>query len=328
MSQSTTVLVELADGPGAVERPLTTDGSGPALPPLPARTGWRRWAWIVPTVPTVALVAYQQLAPSQGWPLPAAVLGVLTVLLLLVAVLALARYLDDREAQRETRARDALLTAAERTTGSVLVDVTAEADQVPSGSSRELPDGATLVSGRLTFSVDHVPVRAPFTVPVPAGTEGPRSGDPVAVWYPRGTQGRPAVVLVRYQRAWADDLLAAMHPERTGGGTSAPEAATADPSPAGEATPSSAPTNQDLLDALGRAGAEHPRLDTELVAPTGAWRSVRVELSLPGSTRSVLVFEDDDELVYIGPDGGGAQSLELTAPSAVLDLAERLLRQD
>ncbi|KRC35392.1 hypothetical protein [Oerskovia sp. Root22] len=213
MSQSTTVLVELADGPGAVERPLTADGSGPALPPLPARTGWRRWAWIVPTVPTVALVAYQQLAPSQGWPLPAAVLGVLTVLLLLVAVLALARYLDDRDAQRETRARDALLTAAERTTGSVLVDVTTG---VPSGSARELPDGAAHVSGRLTFSVDHVPVRAPFTVPVPAGTDGPRSGDPVAVWYPRGTEGRPRVVLVRYQRAWADDLLAAMHPERTG----------------------------------------------------------------------------------------------------------------
>ncbi|WP_246857646.1 hypothetical protein [Oerskovia sp. KBS0722] len=326
MSQTTTVLVELADDPGAVERPLAADDPGSALPPLPARTGWRRWAWVVPTVPAVVLVAYRQLAPSQGWPLPAAVLGVLAVLLLLVAVLALARYLDDRDAQRESRARDALLADAERTTGSVLVDSTAVSGEA--AALRVLPDGAARVSGRLTFSVDHLPVRSPFTVTVPAGTDGPRSGDPVAVWYPRSTDGRPRVVLVRYQRAWADDLLGAMHPERTGGGTSAPEAATADPSPAGEATPPSAPTNQDFLDALGRSGAEHPRLDTEQVPPTGAWRSVRVDLSLPGSTRSVLVFEDDHELVYIGPDGGAPQPLDPTDPSAALDLAERLLRGD
>lgn len=215
MSQTTTVLLELADDPADVESSLTPD----TLPPLAPRTGWRRWAWIVPTVPTVVLVAYQQLAPSQGWPLPAAVLGVLTVLLLLVAVLALARYLDDRDAQRETRARDALASAAERTTGSVLVD---EVDPTGPGV---LPDGATPLSGRLTFSVDHFPVRAPFTVTVPAGTAGPRSGDPVAVWYPQGTDGRPRVVLVRYQRDWADDLLAALHPERTVGGAGTAEAA-------------------------------------------------------------------------------------------------------
>jgi len=133
---------------------------------------------------------------------------------------------------------------------------------------------------------------------------------------------------VRYQRAWADDLLAAMHPERAGGGTRVSEAVTADAPSDDEPTSSSASANQDFLMALGRAGAEHPRLVTEQIAPTGAWRSVRVELSLPGSTRSVLVFEDADDVVYIGPDGGGAQSLDLTAPSDVLDLAERLLRQD
>ncbi|MEK8228428.1 hypothetical protein NKG05_23945 [Oerskovia sp. M15] len=142
-----------------------------------------------------------------GWPLPAAVLGILSVLLLLVAVLALARYLDDRDAQSESRARDSLLAAAQRTTGSVLVTPPAPTSADPS------PDGATRLSGRLTFAVDHYPVRVPFTVAVPAGTDGPRSGDPVAVWYPEGQEGRPRVVLVRYQRAWADELLTALHPE-------------------------------------------------------------------------------------------------------------------
>jgi hypothetical protein len=329
MSQTTTVLVELADDPGAVERPLAADGPGSALPPLPARTGWRRWAWTLPTVPAVVLVAYRQLAPSQGWPLPAAVLGVLAVLLLLVAVLALARYLDDRDAQRESRARDALLAAAERTTGSVLVDSTAGSGE--SAALRVLPDGAARVSGRLTFSVDHLPVRTSFTVPVPAGTDGPRSGDPVAVWYPRGTDGRPRVVLVRYQRTWADDLLGAMHPSPAGGGAGPSVATATDASPDDAPTPSAESAdsaNQDFLVALGREGAEHPHLDVEQVAPTGAWRSIRVDVSLPGSTRSVLVYEDDHELVYIGPDGGAPQPLDPTDPPAALDLAERLLRGD
>ncbi|TGJ97454.1 hypothetical protein DLJ96_05700, partial [Actinotalea fermentans ATCC 43279 = JCM 9966 = DSM 3133] len=168
------------------------------------------------------------------------------------------------------------------------------------------------------------------------GTHGPRSGDPVAVWYPRATDGRPRVVLVRYQRAWADDLLGAMPPSPAGDGADPSVAPTTGASPddaptlsaESAASATAAATNQDFLVALGRAGAEHPHLDVEQVPPTGAWRSVRVELSLPGSTRSVLVFEDNDELVYIGPDGGGAQSLDPTAPSAVLDLAERLLRTD
>ena len=323
MSQSTTVLVELADDPGAVERPLAADGTGLVLPPLPARTGWRRWAWTVPTVPAVVLVTYRQLAPSQGWPLPAAVLGVLAVLLLLVAVLALARYLDDRDAQRESRARDALLADAELTTGSVLVDSTAGSGEA--AALRVLPDGAARVSGRLTFSVDHLPVRTSFTVPVPAGTDGPRSGDPVAVWYPRGTDGRPRVVLVRYQRAWADDLLGAMHPEHAAGAAPSGAPATA-ASPDGAQPPAAESAHQDFLVALGREGAEHPHLDVEQVPPTGAWRTVRVDVSLPGSTRSVLVYEDDDELVYIGPDGGAPQPLDPTDPSAALDLAERLLR--
>ncbi|MFF3063001.1 hypothetical protein ACFVQ3_00445 [Oerskovia sp. NPDC057915] len=325
MSPSTTVLVELADDAGAVERPLAADGAASALPPLPARTGWRRWAWVVPTVPAVALVAYRQLAPSQGWPLPAAVLGVLAVLLLLVAVLALARYLDDRDAQRESRARDALLADAERTTGSVLVD---SADQVPSGSARRRPDGATPVSGRLTFSVDHLPVRTPFTVSVPAGTDGPRSGDPVAVWYPRGAEERPRVVLVRYQRAWADDLLLALHPDRTDGGAGAQEVPTRAADGPSTPTAAAAPTNQDVLTALGRAGAEHPRLVVEVVAPTDAWRTLRVDLSLPGGVRSVLVFEDGDQLVCLGPDGGRPVALGPAGPTDVLDLAEELLRED
>lgn len=327
MSQTTTVLVELADDPGAVERPLA-DGPGSSVPPLPVRTGWRRWAWVVPTVPAVALVAYRQLAPSQGWPLPAAVLGVLAVLLLLVAVLALARYLDDRDALRESRARDALLADAERTTGSLLVDGAAGSDGAGQDSAPApgvLPDGATHLGGRLTFSVDHLPVRAPFTVTVPAGTAGPRSGDPVAVWYPRGTDGRPRVVLVRYQRAWADDLLAAMHPGRADDRAPTTEGPTSADHGTDEPV---AASNQDVLAAVGRAGAEHPRLAVEVVAPTDAWRTLRVDLSLPGSVRSVLVFEDAEELVCIGPDGGRPVPLDTLDPAEVLDLAERLLRAD
>ena len=316
MSQPTTVLLELADDPGGVERPLTPD----ALPPLAPRTGWRRWAWVVPTVPSVVLIAYQQLAPSRGWPLPAAVLGVLTVLLLLVAVLALARYLDDRDALRESRARDALLAAAERATGSLLVDSPAG-----SGEATARADGAARLSGRLTFAVDHFPVRAPFTVTVPAGTAGPRSGDPVALWFPRGTQGRPRVVLARYQRAWADDLLAAMAPGRSDGARATP----AGPGTGDDGTDERvAASNQDVLAAIGRAGAEHPRLAVEVVTPTDAWRTLRVDLRLPGSVRSVLVFEDAGELVCIGPDGGRPVPLGTLDPAEVLDLAERLLRAD
>jgi hypothetical protein len=312
MSQTTTVLVELATDPADVERPLTAD----ALPPLPARTGWRRWAWVVPTVPTAALVAYQQLAPSRDWPLPAAVLGALMILLLLVAVLALARYLDDRDAQRETRARDALLTDAERTTGSVLVDALGDAPT---------PDGAARVSGRVTFSVDHLPVRAPFTMTVPAGARGPRSGDPVAVWLPAGTDGRPRVALARYQRDWADDLLAAMSPlPADGQPRPVAGAASAEPRAADEAK--ALVDHQEFLLDLGRAGAEHPRLVAEVVAPTDAWRTVRVDLSLPGSVRSVLVYEDDDEVTLVGPDGGHPVPLDTLDPARALDLAERILR--
>ncbi|MHA7134016.1 hypothetical protein [Oerskovia turbata] len=312
MSQTTTVLVELAADAADVERPVTAE----TLPPLPPRTGWRRWAWIVPTVPTAVLVAYQQLAPSRGWPLPAAVLGALMILLLLVAVLALARYLDDRDAQRETRARGALLTDAERTTGSVLVDA-------PGDTTGSTPDDAARVSGRVTFSADHLPVRAPFTTTVPTGARGPRSGDPVAVWLPAGTDGRPRVALVRYQRDWADDLLAAMSPQPA---DDQPRSAT-DAAPSGAAEEAEPPVDhQEFLLDLGRAGAEHPRLAAEVVAPTDAWRTVRVDLSLPGSVRSVLVYEDDDEVTLVGPDGGRPVPLGTLDPAHVLDLAERILR--
>jgi hypothetical protein len=50
----------------------------------------------------------------------------------------------------------------------------------------------------------------PARVVVPDGVAGPRPGDPVAVWHAADDTDATGVVLVRYHRAWADDLGAAL----------------------------------------------------------------------------------------------------------------------
>jgi hypothetical protein len=182
------VLVELPATPDDVEAAPTT------LPePAPVAL-WRRWAWAVAFVPTVVLVVYQRLAADRDWPVPRYLVLAATLGLLLTAVLALVRYLDDRGAAALERGRRAVLDAPVQATGTF----------VPAARS----DDGTLT----VVPASGVPVARPVRVVVPAGTAGPRPGDPLAVWHAADDDAATGVLLVRYHRAWADDLLAALRP--------------------------------------------------------------------------------------------------------------------
>ncbi len=109
------VLVEPAPSADAVEADPT------ALPPVAPVAVWRRWAWAVAFVPTVALLVYQRAGAARGWLVPEALVVVATLGLLLTALLALVRYQDDRAAARLARGRDALLAAPVRATGTLTV---------------------------------------------------------------------------------------------------------------------------------------------------------------------------------------------------------------
>lgn len=190
------VLVEQAPTADAVEADPT------ALPPVAPVAAWRRWAWAVAFVPTVALLVYQRAGASRGWPVPEALVVVATLGLLLTAVLALVRYQDDRAAARLARGRDALLADPVRATGTLTVPAPATDDPQP---------GAHDVRGTLVVTTGSgVATARPARVVVPAGTAGPRPGDPVAVWHAADDEDASGVLLVRYQRDWADDLLAAL----------------------------------------------------------------------------------------------------------------------
>jgi len=190
------VLVEPAPSADAVEADPT------ALPPLAPVAAWRRWAWAVAFVPTVALLAYQRAGAARGWPVPEALVVVATLGLLLTALLALVRYQDDRAAARLARGRDALLADPVRATGTLTVP--APAADAPQSGAQDVR--GTLV---VTTSSGVATARAVHVV-VPAGAAGPRPGDPVAVWHAADDEDASGVLLVRYHREWADDLLAAL----------------------------------------------------------------------------------------------------------------------
>ncbi|WP_194522322.1 hypothetical protein [Cellulosimicrobium sp. JZ28] len=197
------VLVEQAPTADAVEADPT------ALPPVAPVAAWRRWAWAVAFVPTVALLVYQRAGASRGWPVPEALVVVATLGLLLTAVLALVRYQDDRAAARLARGRDALLAAPVRATGTLTV---------PAPATDAPQPGAHGARGTLVVTTGSgVATARPVRVVVPAGTAAPRPGDPVAVWHAADDEDATGVLLVRYQRDWADDLLAALR----GGGPAA-----------------------------------------------------------------------------------------------------------
>ncbi|MFI2702858.1 hypothetical protein [Cellulosimicrobium composti] len=190
------VLVELPASADAVEADPTT------LPGVAPAAAWRRWGWAVAFVPTVALLVYQRLATGRGWSVPDAVVVVGTIGLLVTALLALVRYLDDRVAAGLARSRDALLAAPVRTTGTLSL---AAPDDAPG-------DGADAheVHGNLVVSTPSGTTTRPLRVAVPSGVARPRPGDPVAVWHAAEDDDASGVVLVRYHRDWADDLLAAL----------------------------------------------------------------------------------------------------------------------
>ncbi|MFJ1510986.1 hypothetical protein [Cellulosimicrobium funkei] len=190
------VLVEPAPSADAVEADPT------ALPPVAPVAAWRRWAWAVAFVPTVALLVYQRAGDARGWPVPEALVVVATLGLLLTALLALVRYQDDRAAARLARGRDALLADPVRATGTLTV---------PVPDTDDPPPGAHDVRGTLVVTTGSgVATARPVRVVVPAGAAGPRPGDPVAVWHAADDEDASGVLLVRYHRAWADDLLAAL----------------------------------------------------------------------------------------------------------------------
>lgn len=207
------VLVELPASPDAVE----TD---PTSLPTPDRVAaWRRWGWAVAFVPTVALIVYQRLAAGRDWPVPEAVVVAATIGLAVTALLALVRYLDDRGAAAVGRGRRALLDAPVRATGTFTptgsvpgrgTDARRDAEPSPSPSP-SAPQTAAPVAGLLTVTpASGDTFSRPVRVVVPAGVVGPRAGDPLAVWHARDDEDATGVLLVRYHRDWADDLLAAL----------------------------------------------------------------------------------------------------------------------
>ncbi len=203
------VLVEQAPTADAVETDPT------ALPPVAPVAAWRRWAWAVAFVPTVALLVYQRAGASRGWPVPEALVVVATFGLLLTAVLALVRYQDDRATARLARGRDALLAAPVRATGTLTVP--APATDAPQPGAHDVR--GTLVVTTISGAATARPVR----VVAPTGTAGPRPGDPVAVWHATDDEDATGVLLVRYHRDWADDLLAALRGGRPVAGDGAPQ---------------------------------------------------------------------------------------------------------
>ena len=211
------VLVELPASADEVE----ADPTGlPAVEPVP---GWRRWAWAVAFVPTVALLVYQRIASGRGWPVPDAVVVVATLGLLVTALLALVRYQDDRVVAGLARGRDALLAAPVRATGTLVLPGVGAVDST-TGTAEGRAAGGAPGSATGTGTAGPSVVRAtlvvttasgartarPARVVVPDGTAGPRPGDPVAVWHAADDTDATGVLLVRYHRAWADDLAAAL----------------------------------------------------------------------------------------------------------------------
>ncbi|ARU52626.1 hypothetical protein CBR64_15355 [Cellulosimicrobium cellulans] len=207
------VLVELSASADEVEAGPT---GLPAVEPVP---GWRRWGWAVAFVPTVALLVYQRLATGRGWAVPDAVVVVGTVGLLVTALLALVRYLDDRVVAGLARGRDALLAAPVRATGTLLLPgvgaedsatgtATGAADDTAASARATRP--AVLRATLVVTTASGARTARPARVVVPDGAVGPRPGDPVAVWHAADDTDATGVVLVRYHRTWADDLGAAL----------------------------------------------------------------------------------------------------------------------
>jgi hypothetical protein len=158
-------------------------------------------------VPTVALIVYQRLAADRDWPVTDAVVLVTTVGLVATALLALVRYQDDRAVARLLRDRDALLAAPARATGTLTY---AGSTPVEDASAPVAAAGPAL-RGTLAVTTGSGSASArPLRVVVPAGVEGPRPGDPVAVWHAVGDEDASGALLVRYHRAWADDLVTAL----------------------------------------------------------------------------------------------------------------------
>ncbi|MBD8078061.1 hypothetical protein [Cellulosimicrobium arenosum] len=178
------VLVDLPRSPDAV------DADPDELPDAAPLAAWRRWGWAVAFVPTVALIVYQRVAAGRDWPVPDAVVVAAMIGLVATAVLALVRYQDDRAALAFQRGRRALLARPVRATGAF---------------SASDPTGA---DGVVTLTPSSgVPLARPVRLHVPDGVAGPRPGDPVAVWHAADDEDATKVLLVRYHRAWADDLL-------------------------------------------------------------------------------------------------------------------------
>ncbi|OLT54353.1 hypothetical protein [Cellulosimicrobium sp. CUA-896] len=208
------VLVELPQSPGAVESPPV------ALPDPAPLAFWRRWSWAVAFVPTVGLVVYQRLAPGRGWPVPDAVVVAATLGLLVTALLALVRYLDDRGAAALARGRRAVLDAPVQATATFTpapARGAASAGADPAGSVPDVTGSARTEDGTLTVvPTSGTPLARPVRVTVPAGVAGPRPGDPLAVWHAADDEDATGVLLVRYHRTWADDVLDAMRPPADG----------------------------------------------------------------------------------------------------------------
>ncbi|PJJ76942.1 hypothetical protein CLV28_0154 [Sediminihabitans luteus] len=203
------VLLELPASAAAVDRDVET------LPP-PARVAWwREHGWAVPAGLTVLGLVYQWLAGHQGWTVPGWVPAVTTVLVGLTALASLVTYATQLRGRRAARGRAALLADPVRATGTLHL-----------ATEPEVTRTGVVLTGTCTYTRTPAPdddedaplvrtVRFTHTVRDADGgavvdlLPRRRVVEPVAVWYAARPDAED-VVLVRYARRWADDVIASL----------------------------------------------------------------------------------------------------------------------
>ncbi|WP_265520940.1 hypothetical protein [Oerskovia flava] len=182
----TRAVLQVVATPEAVDAPL---GEVPSPPEPPV---WRRHGWLLGAVPAAAVIVVQRAVPPEDLPLrPAVLSAILGVFLLVTVVLGLVRYRDDRAAVSWLRGTAALRTDTHGTTGSFVR---------ASASERR---GRVLFTGQVMWSDGGVPDVVRVTHEDAVDTPLPRRDDPVALWPAPGGE----LVVLRYHRGWADDVL-------------------------------------------------------------------------------------------------------------------------
>ncbi|MEP7762451.1 hypothetical protein [Sanguibacter sp. 25GB23B1] len=81
--------------------------------------------------------------------------------------------------------------------------------------------------------------------------------------------------------------------------------------------------NQEYLTTLADLASRLGGVDCSVSPSTEGWRTIRVEIS--AGSRSVLVFEDNGELVHSGPESGHPVPLGPVGPEGAVGLVLEML---